>query len=140
MKLKKCRTIFYSSIVIFSSDCWYYKLLLGTISKSGHGVAGVQWIKKELFSTKTIPRPIKKSCAFHCLKYSHRRTVRQLLIFLVQFKVQQNFAIKIPGLPRLRHSFIDRQFNLASGFDLLMRLKYSDTSANEDNSFLNHIR
>jgi hypothetical protein len=39
--------MFYSSIVIFSWDCWYYKLLLGRISKSGHGEAGVQWIKKK---------------------------------------------------------------------------------------------
>ena len=48
-EIKKSRTIFYSSIVIFSSDCWYYKLLLGTISKSSHGVARVQWIKKRAF-------------------------------------------------------------------------------------------
>jgi len=54
-EIKKSRKFFYSSIVIFSPNCWYYKLLLGTISKSGRGVAGVQWIKKELFSTKTIP-------------------------------------------------------------------------------------
>jgi hypothetical protein len=55
VKLKNPEQFFYSSIVIISSDCWYYKLSVRTISKSGHGVAGVQGIKKELFSTKTIP-------------------------------------------------------------------------------------